>query len=106
MLRDCLVPCRRTEDHCTAYTCSFQNLITGDGMRGDRPISRYAPVAISDVEASVLKCLLEGMTHARIAAALDITEKDARTHVRLVLAKLRASSKAELIQAAKLAISN
>ena len=75
-------------------------------MRGDRPVSRNAPVAISDVEASVLKCLLEGMTHARIAAALGVTEKDARTHVCRVLAKLRASSKAELIQAAKLAISN
>jgi DNA-binding CsgD family transcriptional regulator len=46
------------------------------------------------------------MTHARIAAALGVTEKDVRTHVRLVLAKLRASSKAELIQAARLAISN
>ena len=75
-------------------------------MRGDRYASRYAPVAISDVEASVLKCLLEGMTHARIAAALGVTEKDARTHVCRVLAKLRASSKAELIQAATLAISN
>ena len=69
-------------------------------------MSRNTPVAISVVEASVLKCLLEGMTHARIAAALGITEKNARTHVRLVLAKLRSSSKAELIQAAKLAISN
>ena len=75
-------------------------------MRGDRYASRYAPVAISDVEASVLKCLLKGMTHARIAAALGVTEKDARTHVCLVLAKLHASSKAELIQAAKLAISS
>src|SRR5215472_12467766 len=106
MLRDCLVLRGRTEDHCTAYVCSFQNLTLGDGMRGDRSVSRYVPVAISDVEASVLKCLLEGMTHARIAAALDITEQDARTHVRLVLAKLRASSKAEVIQAARLAISN
>ena len=75
-------------------------------MRGDWRVSRNTPVAISDVEASVLKCLLEGMTHARIAAALGVTEKDARTHVRLALAKLRAGSKAELIQAAKLAISN
>ena len=75
-------------------------------MRGDRSVSRNAPVAISDVEASVLKCLLEGMTHARIAAALGITEKETRTHVRLVLAKLRASSKAKLLQTAKLAISN
>jgi DNA-binding CsgD family transcriptional regulator len=63
-------------------------------------------VAISDVEASVLKCLLEGMTHARIAAALGVTEKDVRTHVRLVLAKLRAGSRAELIQAVELAILN
>ena len=75
-------------------------------MRGDRYASRYAPVAISDVEASVLKCLLEGMTHARIAAALGVTEKDVRTHVRLVLAKLRAGSRAELIQAVELAILN
>jgi DNA-binding CsgD family transcriptional regulator len=75
-------------------------------MRGDLPVSRNAPVAISDVEVFVLKCLLEGMTHARIAAALDITEQDARTRVRRVLAKLRATSKAELIQAAKLAILN
>ena len=75
-------------------------------MRGDQPVSRNTPVAISEVEASVLKCLLEGMTHARIAAALSVTEQNARTHVRLVLARLRASSKAELIQAAKLAISN
>ena len=63
-------------------------------------------MAISDVEASVLKYLLEGMTHARIAAALGVTEKGAGTHVRLVLAKLRAGSRAELIRAAKLAISN
>jgi len=75
-------------------------------MRGDRRVYRNAPVAISDVEVFVLKCLLEGMTHARIAAALGITEKDARTHVRLVLAKLGASSKTELLQTAKLAISN
>jgi DNA-binding CsgD family transcriptional regulator len=67
---------------------------------------RYAPVAISDVEASVLKCLLDGMTRARIAATLGVAEKDVRTHVRLVLAKLRASGKAEVIQAAKLAILN
>ena len=75
-------------------------------MRGDRPVYRNAPVAISDVEVSVLKCLIEGMTQARTATALGVTEKDVRTHVRRVLAKLRASSKAELIQAAKLAISN
>ena len=75
-------------------------------MRGDWRMSRNTPVAISDVEASVLKCLLEGMTHARIAAALGVTEKDVRTHVRLVLAKLRAGSRAELIQAVELAILN
>ena len=75
-------------------------------MRGDRRVSRYAPVAISDVEASVLKYLLRGMIHARIAAALGVTEKDVRTHVRLVLAKLRAGSRAELIQAVELAILN
>jgi DNA-binding NarL/FixJ family response regulator len=63
-------------------------------------------VAISDAEPSVLKCLLECMTHARIAAALGVTEKDARTHVRLVVAKLRAGSRTELIQAAKFPISN
>jgi DNA-binding NarL/FixJ family response regulator len=75
-------------------------------MRGDRHVSRYTPVAISGVEVSVLKCLLEGMTHARIAAALGVTEEVARTYVCLVLAKLGASSKTEVIQAAKLAISN
>ena len=75
-------------------------------MRGDWRMSRNTPVAISDVEASVLKCLLDGMTHARIAATLGVAEKDVRTHVRLVLAKLRASGKAEVNQAAKLAISN
>ena len=69
-------------------------------------MSRNTPVAILDVEASVLKCLLEGMTHARIAAALGVTDTDVRTHVRLVLAKLRASSRTELIQVAKLATSN
>jgi DNA-binding CsgD family transcriptional regulator len=69
-------------------------------------MSRNTPVAISDVEASVLKCLLQGMTHARIEAALGVAEKDVRTHVRLVLAKLRAGSRAELIQAVELAILN
>ena len=75
-------------------------------MRGDQPVSRNTPMAISDVEDSVLKYLLQGMTHARIAAALGLAEKDVRTHVRLLLAKLRASSRADLIQAVELAISN
>ena len=60
---------------------------------------------LSECETSVLECLLAGMTRARIAAALGVSEKDVAAHTRALLEKLQAADRSSLIAGARGALS-
>ena len=57
-------------------------------------------VALSKREMDVLKCLAKGMTSAKIAQELFISENTVKTHVRHILEKLEASNRAEAVSRA------
>jgi DNA-binding CsgD family transcriptional regulator len=59
--------------------------------------SREQPAALSRRELQVLGLMAEGCTNAEIGLRLRIAEETAKTHVRHLLAKLQAHSRAHAV---------
>jgi DNA-binding CsgD family transcriptional regulator/tetratricopeptide (TPR) repeat protein len=69
--------------------------------RGPRPNTRAHPAQLSARQAEVLALLADGLSNADIARTLFLTPKTVEHHVTAILRKLRASSRAEAVEAAR-----
>ena len=60
----------------------------------------------SEIEISILRCLLMGMTHSQIAASLGIFEEEIKEHIGRALSKLQATDRGQLIIAIERVLSD
>ena len=83
-----------------AITAATAARILEEFARRDRQAARAtetsAPDHLTDREIDVLRCVTEGLRNKEIAARLDISENTVKFHLRNIVEKLHAASRAEL----------
>lgn len=72
------------------------------GVFHAEPVVQEGEVQLSEREREVLNCIARGMTTTAIAGELFISENTVKTHIRHILEKLNASSRAEAVHKAML----
>ena len=92
---------RRAINHVAEGRSVLSPEVTGRVLKAVSSSQGIPPeVALSKREMDVLRCLAKGMTSAKIASDLFISENTVKTHVRHILEKLEASNRAEAVSRA------
>ena len=82
----------------TAFPPGWERLLVSRlDRRGPTGLRRQDPVALTQRERDIVQLIVDGHSNKALAAALGIAHQTAKNHVRHVMAKLRVSSRVQLV---------
>ena len=82
----------------TAFPAGWERLLVSR-LDGRRPPGHRVgdPVTLTQRERDIVQLIVDGHSNKALAAALEIAHQTAKNHVRHVMAKLRVTSRVQLV---------